>query len=702
MRDLIDSALTLARLLALALILFSLIAPDGRGTLTLYIVGAALLPLATALVTETGRRVAGLAAAARPVAVLSCALLLHLAPSPWGLVVLALDPVMVWLIRRSGPRALAGMWAGAALAGFTALPLLGGILAEAFYWPSADPVFAPRAAAQGADPARFAPRPWLILLFCVPALGLAVGLGRARLNPVSAVGTGTALTILAGSLLLLTDPALVRHTPHLDAYLGPLQATRTGWPLVNVFPQYGLTYLLLAPVGWFLPPTYEAAALVIALLNAAMIGGVAIAILRAGGGGPAGWIVAGAMTLSCALLLPMIPTPSPAHLSLRFLALWGLTLSLLRPGGGGVVAAIWLGLACLSSLDSAVSAIALYVLAGQFDVRAAGGRLGAHVRRAGRDLLMPLPTLALFALITRLGGGDWPRLGPYLEILGSYWRGDIAWFTDPGSIQAGSGWVLLLGGVGVGLALGWRGFLVAADDPAVTARRRALALLAAAALLMGISFAGRTYIFRLTPLYLPLMAMIGIAVLTAPRRPWGRTLAAALLLVPVLAMAADRFARPVILWGWRGGANSITLRACFDVQWCGWPGLRDRVFADPDADLERAVGYSSRLLRDWTPGPTGVILVPNQSLALLGAGRSDGLGIINVDNDDLSPTLTRRALDRLAALPPGTRAVLFDVPAQLNPFQRRLLAGLLDRPHATIHRAGPWIVIEILASPPVN
>ena len=86
--------------------------------------------------------------------------------------------------------------------------------------------------------------------------------------------------------ILLIDPQLNYDVLHYTAYLGPSSLISAGRiPLIDVFSQYGQSYLAYFIGMYFLPKNYHAAALVTNVFNVAMLV-LAIIILRRFGNPP--------------------------------------------------------------------------------------------------------------------------------------------------------------------------------------------------------------------------------------------------------------------------------------------------------------------------------------------------------------------------------------------------------------------------------
>ena len=138
-------------------------------------------------------------------------------------------------------------------------------------------------------------------------------------------------TTLLGCLFpfLLIDPNLSYDVLHYTAYLGPSSLISSGRiPLIDVFSQYGQSYLVYFLGMYFLPKNYHAAALVTSILNVAMLV-LSIIILRR-------FIKNNLTFLVLAITLPFFywmiyhynPNGTPSHGGLRYLPVYMLAATL--------------------------------------------------------------------------------------------------------------------------------------------------------------------------------------------------------------------------------------------------------------------------------------------------------------------------------------------------------------------------------------
>src|SRR5262245_35679588 len=140
-----------------------------------------------------------------------------------------------------------------------------------FYWPNQD------VSMSGVEITRYGPDTGRILrgaLVAVIAI-LLVKLSAQYFGRRAEVEKARLpLWILLGGFIgyLLICPLPASEIVHYSAYLGPLHLFRQGgWPLVEVFSQYGLSFLAYLPLGFLLPFNYAAAALITNVFNIAML-----------------------------------------------------------------------------------------------------------------------------------------------------------------------------------------------------------------------------------------------------------------------------------------------------------------------------------------------------------------------------------------------------------------------------------------------
>lgn len=144
---------------------------------------------------------------------------------------------------------------------------------------------------------------------------------------------------------LLIDPNLSYDALHYTAYLGPSSLISSGRiPLIDVFSQYGQSYLVYFLGMYFLPKNYHAAALVTSILNVAMLV-LSVIILRR-------FIRNNLTFLILAITLPFFywmiyhynPNGTPSHGGLRYLPVYMLAATL-----------VWMKISKIFTLSSVFS-----------------------------------------------------------------------------------------------------------------------------------------------------------------------------------------------------------------------------------------------------------------------------------------------------------------------------------------------------------
>ncbi len=173
----------------------------------------------------------------------------------------------------------------------------------------------------------------------------------------------TAITLL--SPLLMMDVELSYDALHYTAYLAPSLAVQGGGiPLVDVFCQYGLCYLIFNLFFLVFPPTFHSAALLVTIINTAttMLG---LAIMRRL---IKNHLVFAILGLSLPFLLVLIyhyaPNNTPSHGGLRYFPVFAVATSLVylppcrRFSAWSITAVI---LASFWSFEALVYGILIYV-----------------------------------------------------------------------------------------------------------------------------------------------------------------------------------------------------------------------------------------------------------------------------------------------------------------------------------------------------
>ena len=201
-----------------------------------------------------------------------------------------------------------------------------------FYWPNQD------VSMSGVEITRYGPDTGRILRGALVAV-IAILLVKLSAQYFRGIGRRAEvekarlpLWILLGGLIgyLLICPLPSFETSHYSAYLGPFHLFRQGgWPLVDVFSQYGLSFLAYLPLGFLLPFNYAAAALVTNVFHIAMLF-VAFAIIYTLVGRCKFVLPVSAIILVVWLSFPYNVSYTPSVFGVRWLPTWTLCWLLVR------------------------------------------------------------------------------------------------------------------------------------------------------------------------------------------------------------------------------------------------------------------------------------------------------------------------------------------------------------------------------------
>ena len=212
------------------------------------------------------------------------------------------------------------------------------------------------------------------------------------------------LWILSGGLIgyLLICPIPSFESAHYDFYIGPLHLFRRGgWPLVDVFSLYGLSFLAYLPLGFLLPFNYAAAALVTNLFNIAMLL-VALAIIYTlTGRCKFALPVSAIFVVVVWLSFPYNLDATPSVFGVRCLPTWILTWLLvrnttIRQAGARLWAVLLLNVAAIWSLETHVVAVAVFGLHAALVSRLDGSSLWRAMVEALAAVPLSLIGLGLF------------------------------------------------------------------------------------------------------------------------------------------------------------------------------------------------------------------------------------------------------------------------------------------------------------------
>jgi hypothetical protein len=475
----------------------------------------------------------------------------------------------------------------------------------------------------------------------------------------------------------LIDPTPAFHTLHYDAYVAPLHLLRHGGiPFVDVYSQYGLSFLAYLPVGTVLPYTYESAALVTRAFNVATIILALAVIYRLVGDRPFAFATGVLFVPFTWLAMPYNLDFTPSIFGVRWLPVWLLVLCLTptfksrppyRHGWGAIAALNFCGLWSVETFIVAGAIFGFYIgltsrLAGKSVARSTLVAIAAS-----SWLLVGQLALALLILIST---GRFISYVPYLEMVSAYGVGqNVTWMYLAKAEIATNIWLLFVIIYGVLLLLAFATFLSGSD--LVSSRRLLLGLsvLAACGAAQGLYYVGRPTQPMLAVSALPLYVILCCCLVLLLFRVWkappslDRTIALSACLAPLcvgLGYAWDRASAPLTN-RLMGPNNSTLLLRCLQAGECNplrqFSVLAQAVRGDGAVPLHEAEvrrqGHSiAELFRKWRDSaPAVAVIAPQRTTALVLVDAEDSLRANNLENSYLSARLVDEMRRRLANLP---------------------------------------------------
>ena len=229
---------------------------------------------------------------------------------------------------------------------------------------------------------------------------------------------------MIGYLLICPLPCF--ETSHYSAYLGPFHLFRQGgWPLVDVFSQYGLSFLAYLPLGFLLPFNYAAAALVTNVFNIAMLLVAFAIIYTLVGRCKFALPVSAILILVIWLSFPYNVSYTPSVFGVRWLPTWTLCWLLVRTttvrqAGAWLWAVVLLNVAAMWSLETHLVAVVVFGLHAALVSRIEGSGLWRAVAAALAAVPLSLVGHGLFIAATLIWRGRLPSYDIYFEFVQFY------------------------------------------------------------------------------------------------------------------------------------------------------------------------------------------------------------------------------------------------------------------------------------------
>ena len=516
---------------------------------------------------------------------------------------------------------------------------------------------------------------------------------RARAIPSPRVAAGLRVTFLALFTLSLFNTDIGHDSLSYDPYVGPASAVALGAiPMVDVFSQYGLNFLVLTAGLKVLPWSVYSLSLIVTVLNLVYYLLAALVCLRMGRDKSLTVVAAAFLTLFLvsAALYNSAYTPSAGAMRYlpSLLLLW--TCCLLREGKAfSVWSALAMVISSLWSLEAMIfSAVTYGVYIGTIALRSRPLDFGLVIKRfIGVGALLLLPYV-LLTVGYKIFLGRPPRYDIYLELVATQTTSsDWIVHVDP-AIRT---WVIF--GFCYAMALAWAWFkswqpAEASDRPhnyyAVMAGTAALGI-------MQLSYyAGRGVTPVLVFIAFPLLILfvlfidaffVPAAAETDLRRGWHGRLAVGLMAGAVIScggVIGDRFFRePFVL-----RSNGVLLR-----QWLSWPpggadqglvrGIREKLRQPVGFVLPGGAGVTDKnpsawqlipnspttdqdiaahaLIRKWAGDQEKVfVFSPDCAYVLFALRKTNALGLTHPMVDDRSALLRAKALRAAEGVTAGT------------------------------------------------
>ena len=519
--------------------------------------------------------------------------------------------------------------------------------------------------------------------------------------------TRALLWVLTGALIgyLLLCPVPAFELVHYGAYIGPLHLLRHGgWPLVDVFCTYGLSFLAYSPLGIVLPFNYAAAALVTNLINIGMLL-VALAIVYSLVGNckfalPVSVILVVAIWLS----LPYNSTYTPSTFGVRWLPTWTLCWVLVRDTaprntGARLWALLLLNVAAVWSLESHLVALVVFGLHAALVSRLEGKSLWRAMADALAAVPLSLVGHALLIAATLIWRGRLPSYGTYFEFMQFFLAGGdpdlfFDWLLLAKSTIVSNFWLLF--------AVSYAGLLCLAFSSFMLGR----SLLMPARFLIGfvtlattgtaqlIYFVGRPILgllaFGALPLYTILISALilfldHVVVRNGIKYRLGFC-AGALLIAVTAGYAWDRIQMPYNGGFLFGSNNASMLTRCIQFAMCDpiheLRSLAESIQQDSPSPIEqpsarRQIADLVTLYRRWQiPALNVAVIAHERTAALVKLGVEDALRANDFDIDFMSPTLRKNLAASLDQMPVGS---LIMTTNPTGPFEIDLLCGLLRK-----------------------
>jgi len=499
-----------------------------------------------------------------------------------------------------------------------------------------------------------------------------------------------------------------------DPYTGPASAVVLGSiPLIDVFSQYGLNYLLLSAGLKVLPWSMYSASLLITLLDLVYYFVVALICVRLCRDKAAAAVLSAVLVLFLVSSALYNPAYTPSAGAMRYLPSMLVLLAIAHVTNGRTYNKCTIAALVISSLWSLEALIFSGVV---FFVFLLASKLGSRpfvfghlIRDFLRLAVVVLAPHAVLAMGYLLVFSTLPRYDIYLQLVATQTTNSV--WTAPAD-PAIRTWVIF--GFAYALALAYGLFQSwASASPEKRYRSAAMACAAALGIVQLSYYAGRAVTPVLVFLAFPLLILFVLFIdelvhefsehgSATPRHKWLYAVLAAAVLVACGGVIGDRFFRePYVL-----RSNATLLRDC--LTWhvgrthC-WTGLtkriRDKLRQPVGFVLPKDAGVTDKNQAAWQLIPTGMTLenmsayliakkwlagedriflfIQDSATVLFALKKRNALGLTHPMVDDRSAILRARAMDAAMNATDGTIILVGDMAQQA--IEREIYAYLQQR-----------------------
>src|SRR5262249_98322 len=482
------------------------------------------------------------------------------------------------------------------------------------------------------------------------------------------------LWLLSGFLIacLLVRPMPSFEPSVYSAYLGALHLLHHGgWPLIDVFSQYGLSFLAYLPLGFLLPFNHSAAALIAYAFNIAMLLVSLAMVYKLVGDRKFALSIASVLLVVVWLSFPYNVDYTPSVFGVRWLPTWVLALLLVPNAAAhhGARPFLWpvlaLNIAAMWSYETHFVAVVIFGVHRALALRLAG----ASFWYAGGGSLIAIPLSlvghVLFVVATLLVKGELPSYGIYFEFFRAYAAGDPNWLIHAKSMISTHIWLLFALTYSVIMFLLLTSFLLGPTLLIPSHLLIGLSVIATAGVTQAIYFVGRStqplLAFTSLPLYTIFIVVFILFIdRTVRHRGWKHELV--LWGIIVFVSCSVGYAWDRIRMDYSNSASLLAL--CLASGRCKVVhelyNVVSTISEDPPSrtdtpDTREQLADLTKLYLKWRDqAPEIAMVAEERTRTLVKLGVQDALRANYLFIDTLSPTLMKRHARALARMPPGS------------------------------------------------